>query len=255
VPAHLIDGTAVVLSAGTHAGPLDLRGRRRVSVTGLPGAVLDAAGGRYALSLRDMTGVTVEGVALQGGTAQTVWLERTSDVVLRGVTVRGGAGAGVQLRDTARFTLTDSRVSDAAAAGVMELTGVSDSTYRSLVVSGNGHGPAAYNGDGLQLSGSRVQVTDVVTRGNGSSPLYEHGVYVAAAARSVTLAGVTSSGNSGVAVKLGGSGTLVDSALTDDRIALYCGTTAGAGWTVRSTSLTAPRPQQAEAGCKLRPAG
>lgn len=81
---------------------------------------------------------------------------------------------GVQLRDTARFTLTDSRVSDAAAAGVMELTGVSDSTYRSLVVSGNGHGPAAYNGDGLQLSGSRVQVTDVVTRGNGSSPLYDH---------------------------------------------------------------------------------
>jgi hypothetical protein len=251
VAAHLIDRTAVVLSGARHRGPLDLRGRTGVTVRGEPGAVLDAAGARFALSLRDVADVTVGDLVLTGGTAQTVWVERTRGLALERVVVQGSAGAGVQLRDSAGFSLTASRVQDAASAGVMELTGVTDSRYTDLVVTRNGRGAAAYNGDGLQLSGTRVAVRDVVTTGNGSSPLYEHGLYVSAAARAVTLDGVRSSGNAGVAVKLGGSGTLQGSVLVDDRIALYCGTTADAGWTVRTTSLSAPRRSQAEKGCTL----
>lgn len=94
-------------------------------------------------------------------------------------------------------------------------------------------------------------VRDVVTTDNGSSALYEHGLYVSSAARDVTLTGLRSSGNTGVALELGGSGALSGSVLIDDRIALYCGTTAGAGWTVRTTRLTAPRRSVAERGCDL----
>jgi hypothetical protein len=248
----LIDRGTVVLSGARHRGTLDLRNRNGVTVRGEAGAVLDAAGARYALSVRDASDVVVEQLTLQGGSAQTVWLERTRRVTLRSVTVAGSRGAGVQLRDSAGFVLSESRVQDAASAGVMELKGVTDSTYQRLVVTRNGRGPALYNGDGLQLSGTRVQVRDVVAHDNGSSALYEHGIYVSAAARSVLLTGVTSYGNSGVAVKIGGSGTLESSTLTDDRIALYCGTTAGPGWTVRTTTLSAPRPWQAEKGCRLQ---
>ena len=251
VATHLIDRTAVVLSGARHRGPLDLRGRTGVTVRGEPGAVLDAAGARFALSLRDVADVVVRDLVLAGGTAQTVWVERTRGVALERVVVQGSAGAGLQVRDSAGFSLTASRVQDAASAGVMELTGVTDSRYADLVVTRNGRGAAAYNGDGLQLSGTRVAVRDVVTTDNGSSALYEHGLYVSAAARSVVLDGVRSSGNAGVAVKLGGSGTLQGSVLVDDRIALYCGTTDGAGWTVRTTSLTAPRRSVAEKGCAL----
>ena len=251
VATHLIDRTAVVLSGARHRGPLDLRGRTGVTVRGEPGAVLDAAGARFALSLRDVADVVVRDLVLAGGTAQTVWVERTRGVALERVVVQGSAGAGLQVRDSAGFSLTASRVQDAASAGVMELSGVTDSRYADLVVTRNGRGAAAYNGDGLQLSGTRVAVRDVVTTDNGSSALYEHGLYVSAAARSVVLDGVRSSGNAGVAVKLGGSGTLQGSVLVDDRIALYCGTTDGAGWTVRTTSLTAPRRSVAEKGCAL----
>ena len=251
VAMHLIDRTAVVLSGVRHRGPLDLRGRTGVTVRGEAGAALDAAGARFALSLRDVADVTVGDLVLSGGTAQTVWVERTRGVALERVVVQGSAGSGIQVRDSAGFSLSASRVQDAASAGVMELTGVTDSRYTGLVVTRNGRGAAVYDGDGLQLSGTRVAVRDVVTTDNGSSALYEHGLYVSAAARAVTLDGVRSSGNAGVAVKLGGSGTLQGSALVDDRIALYCGTTDGAGWTVRTTSLTAPRRSVAEKGCAL----
>ena len=40
--------------------------------------------------------------------------------------------------------------------------------------------------------------------------------------------------------------------LLDDRIALYCGPTYGAGWTVRTTALSAPRRSVAEKGCRLK---
>ena len=251
VAAHLIDRSAVVLSGVRHRGPLDLRGRTGVTVRGEAGAVLDAAGGRFALSLRDVADVGVSDLVLAGGTAQTVWVERTSGVALTRVVVQGSAGSGVQVRDSSGFSLSASRVQDAVSAGVMELTGVTDSRYTGLVVTRNGRGPAAYNGDGMQLSGTRVSVRDVVATDNGSSALYEHGVYVSAAARAVSLVGLRSSGNAGVALKLGGSGTVEGSALVDDRIALYCGTTDGAGWTVRTTSLTAPRRAVAEPGCSL----
>lgn len=252
VAPHLIDRTAVVLSGARHRGPLDLRGRTGVTVTGEPGAVLDAAGARFALSLRDVAEVSVRDLVLEGGSAQTVWVERTRDVALERVVVRGSAGSGVQVRDSGGFAVTASRVQDAASAGIMELTGVTDSRYDGLVVTGNGHDPAPYNGDGMQLSGTRVSVRDVVATGNGSSALYEHGVYVSSAARAVTVVGLRSSGNAGVALKVGGSGTLEQSVLVDDRIALYCGTTADTGWTVRTTSLTAPRPFAAERTCRLK---
>ncbi len=251
VAAHLIDRTAVVLSGARHRGALDLRGRTGLVVRGEPGAVLDAAGARFALSLRDLSAASVTDLALVGGTAQTVGVERTADVALERVVVQGSAGSGLQVRDSAGFALRASRVQDAASAGVMELTGVTGSSYSDLVVTRNGRGAAAYNGDGMQLSGTRVSVRDVEATENGSSATYEHGVYVSAAARGVTVSGLRSSGNAGVALKLGGSGTLEASALVDDRIALYCGTTDGAGWTVRTTSLTAPRRSVAEKGCAL----
>ena len=252
VATVLIDHSAVVLSGTTHRGSLDLRGRTGLRVRGEAGAVLDAGGGRFALSLRDVTDVTVESLVLRGGTAQTVWVERTSQVALRNLTVEGSAGSGVQLRDSAQFSLSASRVQDHTSAGVMELTGVADSAYTGLVITRNGRGEARYNGDGLQLSGTRVRGHDLRVTDNGSDPLYEHGIYVSSAARSVALQGVVSSGNAGVALKVGGSGTLEGSALQDDRLALYCGATVAPGWTVRTTTLTAPRPVATAAGCQLR---
>jgi hypothetical protein len=245
----LTHGASLVLTPGVHRGPLDLRQLRGVRLTGQPGAVLDAAGGRFALSLRDVRDVHVSSLQLRGGTAQTVWVERTTGVVLDRVAVTGSRGSGVQLRDSRGLRLSRSRVTASASAGVMELTGVAGSTYEQLVVSGNGRGAATHNGDGLQLSGTGVVVRDVEVVGNGSDARYEHGIYVSARARSVLLSGVTARGNSGVAVKLGGSGVLERSALTAGRTALYCGPTAGAGWTVRSTTLRAPRPVATDTRC------
>jgi hypothetical protein len=245
----LTDGARLVLAPGMHRGPLDLRHLRGVRVSGEGGAVLDAAGGRFALSLRDVRDVQVSALQLRGGTAQTVWVERTSGVVLDRVVVTGSRGSGLQLRDSSGLRLSRSRVTAAAAAGVMELTGVAGSTYERLVVSGNGRGAATHNGDGLQLSGNGVVVRDVEVVGNGSDKRFEHGIYVSARARSVLLSRVTSRGNSGVAVKLGGTGVLERSTLTAERTALYCGTTAGAGWTVRTTTLHAPRPVATDARC------
>jgi hypothetical protein len=252
VPAVLVNGATVILASGTHSGSLNLAGRTGVTLRGENSATLDAAGAPYALALRDVTEVAVESLTLQGGTNQTVWVERTRQVTLRGVTVQGSAGSGVQLRDSVAFVLADSRLQNAAAAGLMELTGVRDSAYRHLVVTGNGHGRAVYNGDGMQLSGTGVSVSHVVTTDNGSSQMYEHGIYVADSARSVRLTRVTSARNAGVAVKLGGSGVLDTSTLTDDRIALYCGRTAEPGWTVRTTILTAPQPSAGNADCRMR---
>lgn len=249
VPKQLRSGGTVIVRAGAHRGSLDLRGLSRVTVRGEAGAVIDAAGARYALSLRDAQDVAVIGLALRGGSVQTVWVDDSVRITLDRLAVLGSQGAGVQIRDTREVRLTRSRVTGAASAGVMELTGVVDSHYEQLTVSGNGLGAAAYNGDGIQLSGTRVAVRDVVVTGNGSSARFEHGIYVSSRARDVALTGVTARDNSGVAVKLGGSGRLEASTLQDDGTALYCGSTAGAGWTVRSTTAQGPTPTHHESGC------
>ncbi len=207
VAAHLIDRTAVVLSGVRHRGPLELRGRTGVTVRGEAGAVLDATGARFALSLRDVADVAVRDLVLSGGTAQTVWVERTRGVTLERVVVQGSAGSGVQVRDSAGFSLTAYRVQDAASAGVMELTGVTDSRYTASSSWATGTAPRRTTATACSCAGRGVSVRDVVTTDNGSSALYEHGMYVWTAARAVTLAGVRSSGNAGVALKLGGSGT------------------------------------------------
>jgi hypothetical protein len=247
----LRDGGTVVLRTGVHHGSLDVRGRHRITIRGDRGAVLDAAGARYALSLRGSRSVTVRSLALRGGTAQTVWVERSVGVRLDRLSVTESAGAGVQAREVSDLTVVDSRIERAAGAGLMELTGVRRSRYLRLRVQGNGRGRATYNGDGLQLAGSDVTVRDVVTTGNGSDARYEHGIYVSAAARDVRLDRVRSAGNSGVAVKLGGNGILQRSVLDDDRLALYCGTTSGSGWLVRSTELIAPQGLQASNSCAV----
>lgn len=243
----LSDGATLVLAAGSHAGPLDLRGVADVVVRGEPGAVLDGGAGRYALSLRDVVRVRVEDLELRGGTAQTVWLEGGEDVQLLRVAVAAGNGSGVQVRDASGFRLSDSTVRGAGAAGVMELDGVERSTYERLVVADNGHGAAAYDGDGLQLAGTGVVVDDVQVSGNGSDPLHEHGVYVSERATDVVLRDVVSQDNAGTAVKLGGTGVVEDSTLLDDRVALYCA--EGSEWTVAGTVLGTPTGQ--EEGCSL----
>lgn len=251
VAAHLIDRTAVVLSGVRHRGPLELRGRTGVTVRGEAGAVLDATGARFALSLRDVADVAVRDLVLSGGTAQTVWVERTRGVTLERVVVQGSAGSGVQVRDSAGFSLTASRVQDAASAGVMELTGVTDSRYTGLVVLGNGHGAAAYNGDGLQLCGTRGERAR--RRDDRQRQLR------AVRARAVRLDGrprrhprrCALVGQRRRGAQAGRQRHLEAFVLVDDRIALYCGTTDAAGWTVRTTSRTAPPRSVAEKGCSL----
>ncbi len=245
------DGGTVVLRRGTHTGGLDLRDRSGVVVRGEPGAVLDAGSGRFALAVRGARTVEVRDLVLRGGSAQTVWVDGGSGVVLRRVQVTGSRGAGVQVRRSTGFALLDSSVRGAASAGVMELEGVRSSRYERLVVDRNGRGPAAFDGDGLQLAGDGVLVHDVVVTGSGSSPRFEHGVYVSARARGVQLQKLRVSGSSGRAVKLQGSGVLRDSVLADDGAALYCGPTAGAGWSAAATRLTGSPRVQREAGCRL----
>lgn len=248
---RLRNGDRLLLRPGIHRGPLDLRNVTGVTVSGQRGAVLDARGSRYALSLRDARDLRVEGLVLRGGTAQTLWVERSRRVVLAGLRIEGSRGSGVQVRETDGFTLSASTVTGSASAGVMELGGVRRSRYERLLVSGNGRGTAPFDGDGLQLSGSSVIVRDVVVTGNGSSSTYEHGVYVSSRARGVHIVGLQSRGNSGAALKLGGSGRLERSTLVDERLGLYCGSTAGTGWSVRSTKVSAPSRTVREASCLL----
>jgi hypothetical protein len=122
---------------------------------------------------------------------------------------------------------------------------------RVVVTGSGGSGLQLRDSSGLRLSRSRVTAAAAagVMELTGGDKRFEHGIYLSARARSVLLSRVTSRGNSGVAVKLGGTGVLERSRLTAERTALYCGTTAGAGWTVRTTTLHAPRPVATDARC------
>ena len=177
-----------------------------IVVTAAPGPVtIDAGTGSHALNLTGVHDVEIDGLALSGGTAQTVWVDAATAIDLTGLQVSGSAGHGVQINNSTAVTIASSLVESNANAGIMETGADSGDTFTGDTVSGNGAGPSAYLGSGIEVGGTGTQILDCTITGNGGSRLFEHGVYVASVATGWLISGSTISGSSGADVKAGGS--------------------------------------------------
>jgi hypothetical protein len=195
----------------------------RIVVTAAPGPVtIDAGAGSHALNLTGVHDVEIDGLALTGGTAQTVWIDQAAGIDLTGLTVSGSAGHGVQINDSAGVTIASSLVQANANAGIMETGADSGDTFTGDTVSGNGAGPSEYLGSGIEVGGAGTQILGCTITGNGGSRLFEHGVYVASVATGWLISGSTISGSSGADVKAGGSnGTITTTTLGNARLGVY----------------------------------
>lgn len=192
------------------------------------GVVLDAAGAgaggvaaANAIKLIGVSDVTFDGFEVRGGVAQGVWIDGGARIALQRLRVVGNAGAGIQLKATAGVRVEDSTIAGNGGAGILELAGTSEARYLRVVVSGNGRGGSAFNGDGIQLGGSGALIADSTIVGNGDDGPYEHGVYAAATSRDWTIEASVLSANGGANVKAaGGPGAVRSSRLDGGRFGI-----------------------------------
>lgn len=186
------------------------------------GAVLDAAGAATggaaapnAIKLIGVSDVAFDGFEVRGGTAQGIWVDGCARIALQRLRVVAGAGAGIQLKASADVRVEDSAIAGNGGAGIMELAGTRDGRYLRNVVTGNGRGGGAFNGDGIQLGGSGALIAGSTIAGNGDDGPYEHGVYSAPGSRDWTIESSELRGNGGANVKAAGGPGIVRANVLD----------------------------------------
>ncbi|ADB48848.1 right-handed parallel beta-helix repeat-containing protein [Conexibacter woesei] len=185
-----------------------------------PGAVIEAAG-TNAIKLIGVSDVAFDGFEVRGGTAQGIWVDGCTRISLQRLRVVAGGGAGIQLKASADVRVEDSAIVGNGGAGIMELAGTRDGRYLRNVVTGNGRGGGAFNGDGIQLGGSGALIAGSTIAGNGDDGPYEHGVYSAPGSRDWTIESSELRGNGAANVKAaGGPGTVRANLLDGGRFGL-----------------------------------
>jgi hypothetical protein len=147
------------------------------------------------LSLVGLSGITRVNLAITDATAQGVYINRSTDVMLRSSVIHDCKGRGIGDFGTGTDLL-------------------------DLVVVNNGHDGQPYNGDGILLQGSGSEVGWCVIAGNGDSPDYEHGIYVASTARDVLIHDCILTANSCSGVKLAGTGSITNCRISGSPIGL-----------------------------------
>jgi Right handed beta helix region len=203
-----------IAASGTAAAP--------INVVAAGGVTIEGSNGGAALTISGVHDVAVRGIAVTGGAPQAVWINRSTRIGLVGVKVTAGYGHGIQVNSSTAITVAESKVLRNASAGIMETGADAHTLYQNDVVSGNGMGGSVYLGSGVQLAGRGARIVGCTITQNGTSNLYEHGVYVAASARGWRITGSTITRSSGSDVKAAGSaGVIATSSLGSARIGVY----------------------------------
>ena len=217
-------GDTIAVAAGTYpAFRVDRSGSpgHPIAVVAQGPVVVDARGGATALKLMNVHDVTVTGVAFVGASQEDVWLQSCGSVVLERVAVQGSAGAGIELDRCDGVTVDRSSIAGNQSAGIQELRDVTGARYTSDTVTDNGHGPARYNGDGIQLAGRDSLVSGSTILRNGSDPVFEHGIYASSLATGYTIVGNQIQQSSGADVKAAGSGRVSGNVLGSATLGIY----------------------------------
>ncbi len=218
-------GDRIVVSPGTYAGtvsiPSGAPGDPVTLTASAPGVVLDAHGASLALKINAAHDVVVRGLAIRGGLDQAVWVGESTRITLDHVEIFKSHGPGLHVHDSSLVHLTSSTVDRNALAGIYETGADKSSLYRDDRVILNGHDPEVWHGSGIEVSGWRTTVSGCTIVGNGSSALYEHGVYVAAGASRWLITQTTIAASSGADVKAQGWGSITRSHLEPAHIGLW----------------------------------
>ncbi len=213
-------GDRIVVAPGSYEGTVSVRSGTSI-VAAAPGVTLDAHGASLALKVNAVHDVLVKGLTMRGGLDQAVWVGESRSIVLDHVEIAKSHGPGLHVHDSSLVQLTNSTVDRNAFAGIYE-TGADKSTlYRNDRIVQNGHDPEQWHGSGVEVSGWKTTITGCHILANGSSALYEHGVYIAAGASRWLVTQTTISGSSAADVKAGGWGSITRSHLETSRIGLW----------------------------------
>jgi hypothetical protein len=221
-----LPGDAVAVAAGTYPqARITASGTETapIVVTAVPGTVVIAAGaGGNGLRISGVSDVQISGLDVTGGFAQAIWVNAAQRISLVGVQASGSAVHGIQVNNSSDIAIDSSTITGNRSAGIMETGADSGDVYSQDIVSDNGRGGPQYLGSGIEVAGTGTQIVDCTITHNGVSKLYEHGVYVAAAASGWSISGSVISGSSGADVKAAGSdGTIASSTLGSARLGVY----------------------------------
>jgi parallel beta helix pectate lyase-like protein len=218
-----------ISASGTGSAP--------IAVAAVPGTVtIDAGQTPNGLGIIGVHDVEITGLDVTGGSAQAVWIGSSQRVSLSQVRASGSATHGIQVNNSEAIVIDSSTVSGNQSAGIMETGADSGDVFSNDTVSGNGTGGPQYLGSGIEVGGTGTRIVGCTITGNGTSKLYEHGVYVASVATGWSISGSTISRSSGADVKAAGpDGTISSSTLGSARLGVYA---RGLGLTISGVRIT-----------------
>jgi len=209
------------------------------------GAVIDAGEQTTGLTLNGVSDVRFQGLAVTNASSIGVWIGTSQRIEFVGADVYGN-GSGIKIKDSTSITVRQSSVHDNASAGIMELgTTTKDTLYEGDTISRNGFSSDVYNGDGIQLASQGAVVRNCTITNNGSSNLYEHGIYASAVATGYLIDSNQFDGNSGASVKAAGEGAIINNIFGASRLGSYVGDSSGSGAYYAGNSFLGPFSAQA----------
>ncbi len=191
-------GTVVPSASGSPGSPI-----RFIAPDG--DVTIDAGGAGAAVKIVSVDDVSFEGMTITGAAVQGVWVSEAERIGLRHLIVRDNRGPGVQVRKSQSVSVDGSVIQRNGGAGIFETTGSGDCRYTSNQITANGRNGEPLNGDGLQLAGARTYVAGNTIKSNGDPGDFEHGIYLAAAARDYVVESNTFQDNAGSDIKAAGA--------------------------------------------------
>jgi hypothetical protein len=204
------------------------------------GAVIDAGQQTTGLTLNGLSDVQFEGLSVTNASAIGVWIGSSQRVSFMGANIYGN-GAGIKIKDSSSISVRRSFIKDNQSAGIMELgTTTKDSLYEDDTVEGNGRSADIYNGDGIQLRSAGAVVRNCTITDNGSSTLYEHGIYASSGAAGYRIDSNRFDGNSATSVKAAGEGSILENSFGASRLGAYVGDSSGSGAYFAGNSFLGP---------------
>jgi hypothetical protein len=166
-------------------------------------------------------------------------------LALSGTTLKENAvltdaiSAGVYVNNATGVILRKSVIHDCKLRGIGDFA--TGSKFLNLVVSNNGHDGQPYNGDGILIQSQKAEVGWCVIAGNGDSPDYEHGIYVAGVARDVWIHDSVLTGNSCSGIKAAGTGLIERCSITGSPLGIVFDSDQPADMTIQHCSITATK--------------
>jgi hypothetical protein len=211
-------GDTVHLAAGTYRvqlRPATSGSAAHPIVYAADGAVtLAAPSGSVGVLFANVHDIVLRGVTVRADATQGISADAVSGIVLDRDTVTNGGGIGVWIKHGSGVSVIRSTLVKNLRAGLFDSQYATGTTLSGSTVKGNGIDGQQYNGDGVELNGTRETVTTSVITGNGDGVGFEHGIYVGATASGYTISSNHISGNAGADIKAtGGAGLIADNVL------------------------------------------